>query len=90
MEIEWGRRCNFNCSYCDVPPESKLTNELRPKEMKDVIDQAKARGASRIIIIGGEPRATLLYPVTYNFFTEMIIKIDAISVTKALLAKRPS
>ncbi len=59
MEIEFSRRCNFRCSYCYVPSEEELDNELSRTELKDVIRQAKKLGAGKIIILGGEPS---IYP----------------------------
>jgi len=59
MEIEFSRVCNFRCSYCYVDEKIKYDNELSRKEIKDVILQAKALGALKIIILGGEPS---IYP----------------------------
>ena len=59
MEIEFSRICNFRCSYCYVPGSNELKNELSRAEIKDVILQAKALGARKIIILGGEPS---IYP----------------------------
>ena len=59
MEIEFSRICNFRCSYCYVPDSSEYRNELSREEIKDVILQAKALGARKIIILGGEPS---IYP----------------------------
>jgi len=59
MEIEFSRICNFHCSYCYVPDSSEYRNELSREEIKDVILQAKALGARKIIILGGEPS---IYP----------------------------
>ncbi len=59
MEIEFSRICNFRCSYCYVPDRSECQNELSREEIKDVILQAKALGARKIIILGGEPS---IYP----------------------------
>ncbi len=59
MEIEFSRICNFRCSYCYVPDRSECLNELSREEIKDVILQAKALGARKIIILGGEPS---IYP----------------------------
>ena len=59
MEIEFSRICNFRCSYCYVPDRSQCSNELSREEIKDVILQAKALGARKIIILGGEPS---IYP----------------------------
>ena len=59
MEIEFSRICNFRCSYCYVPEKKECRGELSRDEIKDVILQAKALGAGKIIILGGEPS---IYP----------------------------
>jgi radical SAM protein with 4Fe4S-binding SPASM domain len=59
MEIEFSLRCNFSCPYCYVPQASNYRDELTPAEIKDIILQAKALGARKIIILGGEPT---IYP----------------------------
>ncbi len=59
MEIEFSRICNFHCSYCYVDEKIECRNELSRSEIKDVILQAKALGARKIIILGGEPS---IYP----------------------------
>ena len=59
MEIEFSRACNFRCSYCYVADKGECNNELSRAEIKDVILQAKALGARKIIILGGEPS---IYP----------------------------
>lgn len=59
MEIEFSLRCNFNCPYCYVPHADYFENELNTDEIQNVILQAKALGAHKIIILGGEPT---IYP----------------------------
>jgi len=59
MEIEFSRVCNFRCSYCYVEEKTKCSGELTRAEIKDTIRQAKALGARKIIILGGEPS---IYP----------------------------
>lgn len=59
MEIEFSLKCNFSCPYCYVPQQEELNGELTPAEHRDVILQAKAIGAERIIVLGGEPS---IYP----------------------------
>jgi len=59
MEIEFSRVCNFHCSYCYVDENIECASELSRDEIKDVILQAKALGARKIIILGGEPS---IYP----------------------------
>ena len=61
MEIEFSLRCNFRCPYCYVPQEKQFKDELSPEEIRDVILQAKALGAGKIIVLGGEPS---IYPHT--------------------------
>jgi radical SAM protein with 4Fe4S-binding SPASM domain len=59
MEIEFSLRCNYRCPYCYVPRNPDLSGELSRREIKDVIRQADALGARKIIILGGEPS---IYP----------------------------
>jgi len=58
MEIEFSLVCNFRCVYCyndGEPDEPPLTSS----EIDDVLQQAKALGARKIVVLGGEP---MLYP----------------------------
>ncbi|MBN2301010.1 MAG: radical SAM protein [Lentisphaerae bacterium] len=59
MEIEFSQKCNFRCPYCYVPEHTPREGELTKEELKDVIAQAVALGAKKIIILGGEP---MIYP----------------------------
>lgn len=59
MEIEFSLRCNYRCPYCYVPRNPDVSRELTRPEIKDVICQADALGARKIIILGGEPS---IYP----------------------------
>jgi MoaA/NifB/PqqE/SkfB family radical SAM enzyme len=60
MELELSRKCNMRCIYCYASAGEKLDDELTFSEIEDVLQQAIALGAKRIIILGGgEP---LLYP----------------------------
>ncbi len=63
MEIEFSLRCNFQCPYCYVPDKDYFQNELKIHEIQDVILQAKALGAQKIILLGGEPS---IYPDTWK------------------------
>lgn len=56
LEIEFSSRCNLRCVYCYAGGNLFRDNELELEEMFDVISQAKALGAKKIIYIGaGEP-----------------------------------
>lgn len=68
MEIEFNQTCNLRCIYCYALDNAANRNELTVEEFKDVISQAAAMGAKKIIILGGEP---LLYP----HLMEMIVFI---------------
>ena len=59
MEIEFSRACNFRCVYCYLENRTAAADELEPAEIRDVILQAEALGARKIIILGGEPS---IYP----------------------------
>lgn len=61
MEIEFSLRCNFRCPYCYVPRKDQFKDELSPEEIRALILQAKALGAGKIIVLGGEPS---IYPHT--------------------------
>lgn len=59
VEIEPSLACNFRCQYCYNGGESACVDELSFDELCDVIRQAKALGARKIIVLGGEP---MIYP----------------------------
>jgi len=59
MEIEFSLRCNYRCPYCYVPRHPDVSQELTQSEIRDVVLQAAALGARKIIILGGEPT---IYP----------------------------
>jgi radical SAM protein with 4Fe4S-binding SPASM domain len=55
MEIELSLRCNFKCPYCYVEGEADYSDELSNQEIESAVLQAKALGAKKIILLGGEP-----------------------------------
>lgn len=59
MEIEFSRDCNFRCAYCYVENRTASPEEMSREEIKDVLVQAAALGARKIILLGGEPS---IYP----------------------------
>lgn len=58
LEIEFSQRCNFRCPYCYMETSSN-PREMTVAEGQDVLLQAKALGARKIVILGGEP---MIYP----------------------------
>jgi radical SAM protein with 4Fe4S-binding SPASM domain len=63
MEVEFSRRCNFNCVYCYAKDNSNFEGELSVDEIRDLILQARDLGAKKIIILGGEP---MIYPHIFD------------------------
>ncbi len=64
LELELSRACNLRCTYCYASSGVPLENELSMDEICQVIDQAAALGARKIIVLGGgEP---LLYPHVFE------------------------
>jgi radical SAM protein with 4Fe4S-binding SPASM domain len=59
LEIEPSLACNFHCRYCYNGSGASRAAELSYDELRDVIRQAKALGARKIIVLGGEP---MIYP----------------------------
>jgi len=59
MEIEFSRKCNFNCPYCYASQDVDNGNELTADEFRGVILQARDLGARKIVVLGGEP---MVYP----------------------------
>ena len=58
IEIEFNRTCNYRCPYCYAA--GGVTNIfLDSAKADEVIRQANALGARKIVILGGEP---MLYP----------------------------
>lgn len=56
VEIEFSSRCNLRCLYCYTGKNLFRKDELELEEIFDVISQAKALGARKIIYLGaGEP-----------------------------------
>ena len=53
LELELSRRCNLGCIYCYASSGAPQENELSLSEIKDIIDQAVALGAKKIIVLGG-------------------------------------
>lgn len=53
LELEFSRKCNLRCVYCYSEAGEGLKDELKPDEMKKIIDQAADLGARKIILLGG-------------------------------------
>lgn len=65
-EIEFSRRCNFNCVYCYVKNGQNFNDELTAAEIRDLVLQVKDLGAKKIIILGGEP---MVYPHLFDMLS---------------------
>jgi len=58
MELELSRICNLRCIYCYAESGEKLAHEISFEEITDVLDQGKALGVRKVIVLGGgEPMA---------------------------------
>jgi radical SAM protein with 4Fe4S-binding SPASM domain len=57
FDLELTKKCNFNCVYCYADAGEPGQSELSLKEIKDVMDQARALGAQKVTLTGGEPMA---------------------------------
>ncbi len=76
MEIEFSRQCNFRCPYCYVDDIPSISDEMSPEQIRDVLVQAKALGARRIIVLGGEP---MVYPRIFemlDFIGELGMEVE--------------
>ena len=71
MEIEFSSRCNLRCQYCYAADQKSVDGELTREEIRDVVFQAKALGARKIIILGGEP---MVYPHIMEMLTFLMVK----------------
>lgn len=76
MEIEFSRLCNFRCSYCYVEDRVAHPNELNREEIRSVLLQAKALGARKIIILGGEPSIYPHLPEMLEFLANNELAIE--------------
>ncbi len=77
LELELSRACNLRCLYCYASSGAPQDNELTLDEILDVVDQAAALGARKIIVLGGgEP---LLYGNLFKVIDHILaknIKVD--------------
>lgn len=64
LELELSRACNLGCIYCYASSGESLPYEISLEEIHNVIDEAAALGARKVVILGGgEP---LLYKDLFN------------------------
>ena len=53
MSLSLTNRCNFRCTYCDIPLQH--SEEMSTEDWLAAIDQLQAAGMGRASIMGGEP-----------------------------------
>ena len=53
MSLSLTNRCNFRCTYCDIPLQH--SDEMGTEDWFAAIDQLQAAGMGRASIMGGEP-----------------------------------
>lgn len=53
MTLSLSNRCNFRCTYCEIPLQDR--DEMSTADWLAVIDELQAGGMCRASIIGGEP-----------------------------------
>lgn len=53
MTLSLTNRCNFRCSYCDIPLQH--SDEMETREWLTAIDELHRGGMGRASLIGGEP-----------------------------------
>jgi radical SAM protein with 4Fe4S-binding SPASM domain len=66
LELELSRACNLRCIYCYASSGLPMENELSLPEIQDVVDQAVALGAKKIIVLGGGE------PLLYSYLIDVI------------------
>lgn len=84
LEIELSSKCNLRCIYCYAGKDLFRSNELEVEEIYDVISQAKALGAKKIIYLGaGEPLLDPKFPDIAEYVHKL--KLDHILFTNGTL-----
>jgi radical SAM protein with 4Fe4S-binding SPASM domain len=53
LELEFTRKCNLQCVYCYSSAGERIEGEMSFEEIMDVVAQAKALGARKIVLLGG-------------------------------------
>ena len=59
VDIEFSARCNLACGFCFGPVDDRSVPDLAPTFWHDVIETVRDKGATGIVISGGEPT---IYP----------------------------
>ena len=78
LELEFTRKCNLRCLYCYASAGDPLEGEMTFEQIVDVVRQAKALGARKIVLLGGgEP---LLFPK----FSEIVKEINSLRLSQVL------
>lgn len=78
LELEFTRKCNLRCAYCYASAGDALEGELSVRELISVIDQARALGAQKIVLLGGGE------PFLFPHVTEIIRHNHAMGLSQAV------
>jgi MoaA/NifB/PqqE/SkfB family radical SAM enzyme len=80
FKVEWnlGKRCNFNCSYCDEYTHDNFSDHLKFEVAKKTIDKLKNQFPEKTIKInltGGEPTINPDFEKLVDYMNSQDIKI---------------
>ena len=78
LELEFTKKCNLRCSYCYASAGDARDGELSFPELISVVDQARALGAEKIVLLGGGE------PFLFPHITEVIKHIHALGLAQAV------
>jgi len=89
MELELSHSCDLRCIYCYAESGRALDNELGLDELCRVVDQARALGARKIIVLGGgeplnSPHLLPLLDHLHGLGVEMELFTNGIRLDRAM------
>ncbi len=78
LELEFTRKCNLRCTYCYSSAGDALEKEMSRDRILDVVRQAKALGARKIMLLGGGE------PLVFPRFREVASDVRALGLSQTL------